>query len=71
MELNDIHRMAKQARKATGTTVGRSAKTGQFLGRTTDGLLIPKPDFKPKSFTLRELDEAVRAVKLRQAAQAS
>lgn len=69
-ELNDIRRMAKQARKATRTTVARSAKTGQFLGRTADGLLIPRPDFKPKSFTLRELDVAVRAVKRRQAAQA-
>jgi len=33
-ELNDIRRMAKQARKASRTSVARSAKTGQFLGRT-------------------------------------
>ena len=46
----------------------RPARTGQFLGRTEDGLLIPRPDFKPESFTLRELDRAIRAAKQRRAA---
>jgi len=60
--------MAKTAPKRTSDRSKRSAASGQFLGRTEDGLLIPRPDFKPESFTLRELDRAVRAAKRRQAA---
>jgi hypothetical protein len=60
--------MAKAATKRTETWTKRSASTGQFIGRTKEGLLIPRPDFKPESFTLRELDKAVRAAKRRQAA---
>jgi hypothetical protein len=60
--------MAKAAKTVSREPVRRSVRTGKFLGRTEDGILIQKPDFKPKSFTLRELDEAVRAVKRQQAA---
>jgi hypothetical protein len=60
--------MAKTAKQISSRTVERSAKTGRFIGRTKDGLLIPRPDFKPESFTLRELDKAIRAAKRRQAA---
>ena len=59
--------MAKAASKRTGEWTKRSAATRQYLGRTKEGLLIPRPDFKPESFTLRELDKAVRAAKRRQA----
>jgi hypothetical protein len=50
--------------------ISRSVRAGQFIGRTKDGLLIPRPDFKPESFSLRELDKAIRAAKRRQAAEA-
>lgn len=59
--------MAKAASKRTGEWTKRPAATDQYLGRTKEGLLIPRPDFKPESFTLRELDKAVRAAKRRQA----
>jgi hypothetical protein len=59
--------MAKIGKAATAKPTSRSGQTGRFVGRTKDGLLIPRPDFKPKSFTMRELDEAVRAVKVRRA----
>lgn len=67
-EFTDIRHMAKTAKQARSRTVGRSAKTGRFIGRTKEGLLIPRPDFKPESFTLSELEKAIRAAKRRQAA---
>jgi hypothetical protein len=60
--------MAKTAKQVPSRTFGRSDKTGRFIGRTKDGLLIPRPDFKPESFTLSELDKAIRAAKRRQTA---
>ena len=65
--LTDICHMANAAKKTSDKPVKRSARTGQFLGRTEDGLLIPRPAFKPENFTLRELDRAIRAAKQRQA----
>lgn len=62
--LNDIHRMQKPAKIARKPRPDAPAS----LGRTKEGVLIARPDFKPKSFTLRQLDEAIRAVKQRQAA---
>jgi hypothetical protein len=53
----------RKAAKAKPSKVVRSSKTGQFIGRTKEGLLIPKPDFQPKSFTVRQLQEAIRAVR--------
>ena len=55
--------MAKVAKIAPRKSIGGSAQTGKFLGRTAEGLLIPRPDFKPKSFTVRQLQEAIRAVR--------
>ena len=53
--------------KIKGTASPRlSAKRSQFIGRTKDGVRIPRPDFEPQSFTLRELDKAIQAAKLRQ-----
>jgi hypothetical protein len=67
-ELADICHMAKAVKtKHTGAWMKRSAHSGQFIGRTKDGILIPRPDFKPESFTLSELDRAIRAVKRRRA----
>jgi hypothetical protein len=65
--LTDICDMRKDA-KTKKLQIARSARAGQFIGRTKDGLLIPRPNFKPESFTLRELDKAIRAAKRRQAA---
>ena len=61
--------MANVTKKTSDRSVKRPARTGQFLGRTEDGLLIPRPAFKPESFTLRELDRAIRAAKQRQAVE--
>ena len=68
-ELTDICHMANAAKPKTAAK-SRSARAGQFVGRTKDGLLIPRPAFRPKSFTLRQLDDAVKTVKRRQAATA-
>lgn len=54
--------MAKQSVKKA-----RSAKSGQFLGRAKDGTWIARPDFKPKSFTVRQLRKAVRDAQEREA----
>lgn len=67
-EVAEICHMAKAVKtKPAGAWTKRSKRTGPFIGRTKDGILIPRPDFKPESFTLRELDRAVRAVKRRRA----
>lgn len=60
--------MSKAPKQTRGIKTGRSSQTGQFIGRTKEGILIPKPDFKPSSFTVRQLEEAIRAVRRRQAA---
>jgi hypothetical protein len=57
--------MSKAAKSAKSGS--RSSGSGQFLGRAKDGTLIARPDFKPKSFTVRELREAVRNVQRREA----
>lgn len=44
-----------------------SSKSGQFLGRSKDGILIVRPDFKPKSFTVEQLQKAIREVRKREA----
>ncbi|MGB6118566.1 MAG: hypothetical protein WBF87_10120 [Mesorhizobium sp.] len=48
----------------------REAQSGQYIGRTKEGLLIPKPDFRPASFTVRELQKAIREVRREAAADA-
>jgi hypothetical protein len=60
--------MCKAAKSKSSVTVRRSSQYGQFIGRTKEGILVPKPDFKPASFTVRELEEAVQAAKRRQSA---
>jgi hypothetical protein len=60
--------MSKAVKTKPSGSAGRSVRSGQFIGRTKEGFLVPKPDFKPSSFTVRELEEAVRAAKRRQAA---
>jgi hypothetical protein len=44
--------------------VKRDGRTGQFgvLGRASDGTAIMKPPFKPKSFTVRELNQVIREI---------
>jgi hypothetical protein len=55
--------MANQAQ--TKQQIVRSAATGQFIGRTRDGIAIARPAFRPESFTVRQLERAIRAVKAR------
>jgi hypothetical protein len=61
--------MAKSAKKSTTNTVARSAKSGQFLGRTRDGIAVAKPAQTPKSFSVSELRRAVRDVKREETAR--
>jgi hypothetical protein len=67
--LGDFHHipdMSKSPKQTKTAKVMRSSRTGRFIGRTKDGVLVPKPDFKPSSFTVRELREAVQAAKKQQ-----
>lgn len=52
----------------TKTAVSRPAKPARrersdYIGRTEEGLLIPRPPFRPSSFTVRELQNAIRAMR--------
>jgi hypothetical protein len=58
--------MSKTAKTSAGKTVGRSSQTGQFLGVTEDGIRIPRPDFKPVSFTERQLNKVMRELRERE-----
>lgn len=53
--------MSKMPTKKSKTT-GRKAR---YIGRTAEGFLIPEPDFKPLSFTVRQVRDVVRDVKRR------
>ena len=56
----DICHMAKAVKTIRAK---RSVESKHYIGRTAEGLLIPRPDFKPVSFTVRELQAAIRAVR--------
>jgi hypothetical protein len=58
--------MSKTAKTSPGKTVRRSSPSGQFLGVTKDGIRIPRPPFKPVSFTERQLERAIRDVRARE-----
>lgn len=57
------------AKTAVKTRAKRTTRSSDYIGRTKEGLLIPKPDFQPKSFTVRQLQEAIRAVREEAAAK--
>lgn len=57
---------AKIARNArSGASVKRGSKAGKFkaMGTAVDGTVIMAPYMKPRQFTVRQIREAVRAVK--------
>ncbi len=56
------------AKAAKNTRTKRLAQSKDYIGRTAEGLLIPRPDFKPVSLTVRELQAAIRAVRASEAA---
>jgi hypothetical protein len=58
--------MSKIAKSPPKKSTGRAAQAGQFLGRASDGTLIARPSFKPVSFTVRELERAIRTVRERE-----
>ena len=58
--------MSKTAKTSAGKTVRRSSQSGQFLGVTKDGIRIPRPDFKPVSFTERQLNKVMRELRERE-----
>ena len=49
----------------TGQVVKRGTKVGEFtvMGTAVDGTIIVAPKQKPKSFTVREIQDVVRTVK--------
>ena len=55
--------MAKSAKTSSSKVVTRSAKSGQFVGRTSDGIAVAKPAQTPKSFSVSELRRVVSDVK--------
>lgn len=63
VDSNDIRSMSKVTRIKRTMTSKRSAKGSQFIGRTAEGLLIPRPEFKPVNFTVQQLQEAIRSVR--------
>ncbi len=54
--------MSKTSKTSGGKTARRSSRPSPFLGVSKDGIRIPRPDFKPVSFTERQLERAVRVV---------
>ncbi len=67
--MHDIRPMAKLEKKSNSKAIVRSAKSGQFLGRTRDGIAVAKPAQTPKSFSLGELRRVVRDVKREETAR--
>ena len=61
--------MAKLAKN--GRKVSRPAKGDEIYGYTREGLPVWKPSFKPKSFTVSELQRVMREVKRREEAARS
>jgi hypothetical protein len=55
--------MSKTAKTSSAKIVRRSPQSGQFLGVTKDGIRIPRPDFKPVSFTERQLNKVMRELR--------
>jgi DNA-binding protein len=46
-------------------TVVRDTQSGRFIGRANDGTRIMRPSFRPQGVTVREIEQAVRAVRRR------
>jgi hypothetical protein len=67
--LRHIQVMSKTAKTSGGKTVRRTSRPSEFLGVTKDGIWIPRPSFKPVSFTERQLERAIRAVREREQAR--
>jgi hypothetical protein len=66
IEINPVMRhiqfMSKTGKTSGGKTVRRPSRPSEFLGVSKDGIWIPRPSFKPVSFTERQLERAIRAV---------
>jgi hypothetical protein len=58
--------MSKTAKTSAGKTLVRSSQSGKFLGVTKDGIWIARPDFKPVSFTERQLNKVMRELRERE-----
>jgi hypothetical protein len=55
--------MSKSTHAKIPTRPVRSPKDRQILGFKKDGITIARPPFAPSSFTVRELEKAVRGLK--------
>jgi hypothetical protein len=64
--LRHIQPMSKTAKTSGGKTVRRTSRPSEYLGVTNDGIRIPRPSFKPVSFTERQLERAIRVVRERE-----
>jgi hypothetical protein len=60
--LPDIRVMNKPAKSTSTHKVSRSATSGQFIGRASDGTAIAKPVVKPRSFSVEKLQRVIRDV---------
>ena len=58
--------MSKTAKTSAGKNIRRSSHSGEFLGVTKDGIWIPRPPFKPVSFTERQLNKVMRELRERE-----
>jgi hypothetical protein len=60
--LRHIQLMSTTGKTSGGKTARRPSRPSEFLGVSKDGIWIPRPSFKPVSFTERQLERAIRAV---------
>ena len=63
--IDDIPFMARSIKNGRPKKASHAAKGDEIYGYTREGLPVWKPAFKPKSFTVHELQRAVREVKRR------
>lgn len=61
--MDHIYTMSKNAKTKVVTKTASSSKERQILGYTKDGIAIVRPPFAPSSFTVRDLQKAVRGLK--------
>jgi hypothetical protein len=67
--LRHFQLMSKTAKTSGAKTMRRASRSSEFLGVTKEGVRIPRPDFKPVSFTERQLERAIRVVRERKQAR--
>jgi hypothetical protein len=59
--------MMKISANTRTNKITRAARSGQFIGRTSDGTLIARPPFKPEGFTVRQLQKVIQDMRKEEA----